>query len=343
MNNELKTAIKFQSDILNKVSRSFALTIPQLPDNLILPVGNCYLWCRIIDTIEDETNLSITEKFIFHQQIIAIFNHQLNIASFVTDLLPKLSKITTDDEKILINNANLIFTITKNLPNNQYLAIKECVVKMNNLMPEFEQISGLNGVNNLIELNKYCYAVAGVVGEMLTTLFGDYLNLTNNQKLQLELLAIDFARGLQITNILKDRWEDYYREICWLPKDLFNNTDFKQLLNNPNNLIFINGIQKLININFKYLKNALDYVLIIPKQEIGIRKFCLWAIWLAIATLNNINNYPNFTATKQIKVSKFKLRLIILITNSIVKNDWLLKICFNLFSNGLNLRKKLCL
>ncbi|MGI9214500.1 MAG: squalene/phytoene synthase family protein, partial [Gammaproteobacteria bacterium] len=52
MNKDLKAAIKFQSDILNKVSRSFALTIPQLPENLILPVGNCYLWCRIIDTIE---------------------------------------------------------------------------------------------------------------------------------------------------------------------------------------------------------------------------------------------------------------------------------------------------
>lgn len=334
---DINLAIEFQTYILNKVSRSFALTIPQLPEKLKLSIANCYLWCRITDTIEDEKNLLISEKYDFHQQIISIFNNKLNINHFIKNLLPKLTLATTNDEKKLIANANLLHTITQNLPYNQYTAIKKCIIKMNTLMPNFESIAGLNGFNNLYELNKYCYAVAGVVGEMLTTLFTEYLNLHNNQKVKLQTLAIMFARGLQITNILKDRWEDYYRKICWLPKNLFNNLDFKQLFNDPNNIIFINGIKKLININVENLRNALDYVLLIPKQEIGIRKFCLRAICLAITTLNNINRTPNFTSVKQIKVSKFKLKLIILVTNSIVKYNWLLKSYFNLFTRTLRL------
>jgi farnesyl-diphosphate farnesyltransferase len=37
----------YQDSILPQVSRSFALTIPQLPVELRTPVSNAYLLCRI--------------------------------------------------------------------------------------------------------------------------------------------------------------------------------------------------------------------------------------------------------------------------------------------------------
>ena len=43
----------YQDRILPHVSRTFALTIPQLPPALRTPVTNAYLLCRIADTIED--------------------------------------------------------------------------------------------------------------------------------------------------------------------------------------------------------------------------------------------------------------------------------------------------
>ena len=44
----------YQDQILPHVSRTFALTIPQLPESLRVAVTNAYLLCRIADTIEDE-------------------------------------------------------------------------------------------------------------------------------------------------------------------------------------------------------------------------------------------------------------------------------------------------
>ena len=44
----------YQDEILQYVSRTFALTIPQLPESLCKVVSNAYLLCRIADTIEDE-------------------------------------------------------------------------------------------------------------------------------------------------------------------------------------------------------------------------------------------------------------------------------------------------
>ena len=49
---------RYQERVLPLVSRSFALTIPQLPAELRIPVANAYLLCRIADTIEDESALS---------------------------------------------------------------------------------------------------------------------------------------------------------------------------------------------------------------------------------------------------------------------------------------------
>ena len=50
--------LAWQHAILQEVSRTFALTIPQLPSGLRDVVGNAYLLCRIADTIEDEPALS---------------------------------------------------------------------------------------------------------------------------------------------------------------------------------------------------------------------------------------------------------------------------------------------
>ncbi|MDL1867558.1 phytoene synthase, partial [Betaproteobacteria bacterium PRO4] len=41
---------RYQEHILQGVSRTFALTIPQLPPALREVVGNAYLLCRIVDT-----------------------------------------------------------------------------------------------------------------------------------------------------------------------------------------------------------------------------------------------------------------------------------------------------
>jgi len=52
----------YQDQILPHVSRTFALTIPQLPLALRVGVTNAYLVCRIADTIEDQTTSSAAAR-----------------------------------------------------------------------------------------------------------------------------------------------------------------------------------------------------------------------------------------------------------------------------------------
>ncbi|HJX20180.1 MAG TPA: squalene/phytoene synthase family protein, partial [Steroidobacteraceae bacterium] len=62
----------YQDQILPHVSRTFALTIPQLPPGLRTAVTSAYLLCRIADTIEDEPALSAAETFAFLQRFTAV-------------------------------------------------------------------------------------------------------------------------------------------------------------------------------------------------------------------------------------------------------------------------------
>ena len=64
--------LPYQEGALQGVSRTFSLTIPQLPDALRDVVGNAYLLCRIMDTIEDEIALSAAQKQAFSQCFVDV-------------------------------------------------------------------------------------------------------------------------------------------------------------------------------------------------------------------------------------------------------------------------------
>src|SRR5699024_12189169 len=78
----------YQDDILQKVSRTFALTIPQLPGPLRRVVTNAYLLCRIADTIEDESALTVEQKQHFHDVFLLVVSGKGNAHAFADELLP---------------------------------------------------------------------------------------------------------------------------------------------------------------------------------------------------------------------------------------------------------------
>jgi len=94
-------------------------------------------------------------------------------------------------------------------------------------MEKFQENTCKAGLKDLCELDSYCYYVAGVVGEMLTELFCDYSQEINKNRSRLLKLGISFGQGLQMTNILKDIWDDKKRGYCWLPQSVFNHNGFE--------------------------------------------------------------------------------------------------------------------
>jgi 4,4'-diapophytoene synthase len=322
----------FQSDMLQGVSRTFALTIPQLPAALYRVVSNAYLLCRIVDTIEDEPLLDGARKDYFCQQFLRALDGGKNAGLFGRQLSASLSKQTSPAEHELIRNARRVIQITRSFSAAQREALQHCVRTMAKGMTQFQLRNESYGLQTLADLDRYCYYVAGVVGQMLTSLFCLHSPEIAKRHDALMGLAISFGQGLQMTNILKDVWEDYRIGACWLPREIFaeEGLDLRDLTEAGKREEFQRGVQRLIGIAHGHLRNALTYTLLIPRQEVGIRNFCLWAIGFALLTLRKINKNLDYTDGSQVKISRLSVKGTVLMSRLAVRNDGLLKLLFYL-------------
>jgi farnesyl-diphosphate farnesyltransferase len=327
----------YQDYILPGVSRTFALTIPELPEALRTSVTNAYLLCRIADTIEDEPALSPTASLHFLQRFVAVLYGKEPAAALAQDLVPQLSKETLPAEHDLVANMERVVRVTNRLDAQQRLAIQRCVEVMAGGMHQFQQTASLRGVPRLSDLDDYCYYVAGDVGQMLTELFCGYSPAINRHRAELHELDVSFAQGLQMTNILKDVWEDRARGACWLPQEVFSRHGIDLGSLSQADSRFDAAMRELVGIAHVHLRNALSYTLLIPGKEAGLRRFCLWAIGLAVLTLRKIAETPGFTAGKQVKVPRSAVAVTRITTNISVRNNWMLRRLFELAARGVPL------
>ena len=251
-----------------------------------------------------------------------------------------LSDHTIPAEHNLIQQLDRVVRITRSFSPEQQKSLVRCVRIMSEGMVFYQKESHGQGLKNQAEMDRYCYFVAGIVGEMLTELYCHYSAEISLHRKRLVALSVSFGQGLQMTNILKDIWDDHARSACWLPQDLFDTAEV-QLKNLPamsGTEHFNNGLKQLIGIAHGHLENALNYTLMIPASETGIRKFCLWALGMAMLTLRKINSNLNFTDGGQVKISRNSVKSIIGLSNLLVKNDRLLKLIFSLAGSGLDKR-----
>ena len=312
----------YQLQILPHVSRTFALTIPQLPAALRPAVTNAYLLCRIADTIEDEPEVSAAETFLFLDRFVAVVAGNESAAALAREVTGRLSARTLPAERELVSNMERVIAVTATL-GEQRGPIQRCIELMCDGMHRFQRTASLGGLPRSADLDSYCYYVAGVVGEMLTELFCIYSPAIAAQREPLRDLAPSFAQGLQMTNILKDLWEDRSRGACWLPQELFarHEVDLDGLERQRTDTGFHTGLTELVAVAHGHLRNALTYTLLIPAREGGVRRFCLWAIGLAVLTLRRIAAHPQFSSGAEVKVPHSAVWLTRVSTSLAVRSD----------------------
>ncbi len=316
----------YQEQILPHVSRTFALTIPQLPEDLRSAVTSAYLLCRIADTIEDEPALCAADTYVYLERFAAVVAGREPAELLAHAVAARLTDCTLEAERDLVRNMDRVVRRVARMDAGPREAIGRCIDRMCYGMHHFQRTASLGGLKRSSDLDSYCYYVAGVVGEMLTELFCSHSSATAERHAGLAELATSFAQGLQMTNILKDVWEDRSRGACWLPQDVFarHGVDLATLKPVPHDAGFGAGLTELIGVAHAHLRNAIAFTLLIPSREPGIRRFCLWSIGLAVLTLRRIPAHPDFTAGAQVKVSHAAVALTRTLTTLAVRHDRIL-------------------
>ncbi len=317
--NTLSPDLAYQKAILGSVSRTFALTIPLLPPIIEKVVGNTYLLCRIVDTIEDAADLSPETKQHLSTLFVKAVLGKSPVDSFVEPCLEALKNYGNQDELDLIAHTPTVLRILHTCSNEDQQAVGRCVSIMSDGMSRFHSKQTQKGLKDLGEFEEYCYVVAGVVGELLTTIFSNHSPSFAEHIRGHQELALAFGQALQMTNILKDSPEDMARDVSWKPANI--------------------NQAHLLKIAYQKLQDSLEYILLIPKEELGMRRFCFLAFGLAVMTLSKIAKQSQFIHNDEAKLSRSTVMGFYSFTKFAVKSDALMQTFF--YASSRSLRRQI--
>ncbi|WP_290761931.1 squalene/phytoene synthase family protein [Fibrobacter sp. UBA4297] len=323
---EGKAAWKYAEDVLQLVSRTFALNIQVLRGKLHRSILLAYLYLRIADTVEDDPDMKAGEK----DYVLALFADVFKTGALETekirafvDALPESWHGSEDPNKDLCTKAEVVVPLLKSLPEVYRKPVCGVVVEMCGGMAKFALrqeaalSSGWFTLENVGELDEYCYYVAGIVGKLLTKLFSaDTCLIGAKREAELSKLDVSFGLALQVVNIVKDCVEDSGRRVCFIPEEICKRHGFAH----PSEL-FKNGadvekcgavLSELVQKAWRHLDDAIAYTKLIPNIKMRTRLFCLWPLFMAAENLSLIGDGVSvFTSDKKVKITRDTVKRIV--------------------------------
>jgi farnesyl-diphosphate farnesyltransferase len=208
-------------ELLAATSRTFALCIPLLPDETRLQVTIAYLLFRIADTFEDASHWPVADRLAALDELCALLRDPRDAARVAAAWHAKAPAQHPGYVR-LIADAPLVLRAFVALPDAAHDVVRDHVIRSAQGMAHFVALTenGSLQLTSLPQLRDYCYAVAGIVGEMLTELFLLRAPALASSAPFLRARAAAFGEGLQLVNILKDAADDQKEGRTYIPADL---------------------------------------------------------------------------------------------------------------------------
>ncbi|HOX24979.1 MAG TPA: phytoene/squalene synthase family protein [Candidatus Krumholzibacteria bacterium] len=312
MQSPLEDDWEWCEDMLTQVSRTFALCIRFLPDDVRRPVLLSYLLCRVADTVEDAPDVDLATK----RRLLDLFGRALADPSVDVGPLKTALPAGGDADTRLAAGAGRVLGLLREQPPAVAAAVVPWVQEMCHGMAEFagrpvrELGDGgtLRGLDNEADLDRYCYYVAGTVGHLLTAVFAAVRpRIDARAAARLDALAEDFGAGLQLVNILADVARDRQRGVSYVPETVCRAeglavADLLEPSQRPRARAALAWLSRRAR---ERLQHAREYCLAMPRTEYQLRLFCLVPYYLALRTLRALEEdrrYPE--AGLRVKVGR---------------------------------------
>lgn len=199
--------------ILQSVSRSFYLTIKFLPRPLREPISLAYLLARATDTIADTASIAVEIRLTNLLSLARVIAGELDFAAIAEPLRTFAAQQSDRAERKLIENLPGCMAWLEKLDpadRTDIRAVLQTIVKGQELdLRRFGDPATAVRLRNTAELDEYTYLVAGCVGEFWTNLgFRRLPPFAQRSPDEMKELGIDYGKGLQLINILRDRSAD---------------------------------------------------------------------------------------------------------------------------------------
>lgn len=283
-------------DLLDRTSRTFALAIPLLDLPPRHEVGIAYLLFRIADTFEDAARWPKQRRLDALGAFTQLLTSKERFGAHALGRAWREERPSDDDGTLdLLGETEGVLKALDGLTTARRRIIVQHVARTAEGMAEFVRRADDDGALKLVDaqdLQRYCYVVAGIVGELLTELFIEAAPHLEAIRPELMERQAAFGEGLQLVNILKDSEADALEGRSYLPPSM------------PREKVF--AIAKAD------LRAASEYVLLLQRAKAprGTVEFTALPVLLAHAALDQVERYGPGSKVSRIRVSELlgKLR-----------------------------------
>lgn len=298
---------------LPQVSRSFTLTIPMIDHELRDKITVGYVVARVLDTLEDSPIPLEMKKVLMDEWLEVLSSYEQNfnlntIYSKVKNIISKSSKYITNTaySELIKNTFNVYMAIT-NFDSQFAKSQHKWFNEMKNGMKKYLT----KRITTLEDFNEYTYCVAGTVGGFLTDLVCEGID-DGKQKEFLKATFRDFGLLLQKVNIIRDFREDVLEQRYFWPKDFLENYADADLLKEENSAFALRTLERMIFDAKLHIVKAHEYITNIPDQFKGYRMFAFVNFYMAVRTLEIMeNNRDIFLFEKPVKIERKEVEKII--------------------------------
>lgn len=210
--------------ILRSVSRSFYLSLRTLPRSLRDPLSLAYLLARATDTIADTPEPSVEVRRESLRDLASAIQGSASpeIAPRIRESFSSLQK--NDAERALIESLPVILEWLAGIDDRDRSEVRNVLQQINRgQMLDLERFGAGAGIRALMraaELDEYTYLVAGCVGEFWTRVcFAHVPRFSSLSESEMLSLGVEYGKGLQLINILRDVGSDLRNGRCYLPAE----------------------------------------------------------------------------------------------------------------------------
>jgi farnesyl-diphosphate farnesyltransferase len=277
-------------EMLRQVSRTFALSIEQLPSVLRDSITVAYLLLRVSDCLEDDAGLAADCK----ADLLRVWAGILGGDEPVERLTSRLTMLDgTDPEVYVAQHAADVMAGLDALPGELQAVIVQRVTETSLGMARWQEHGPW--VADEAEMDDYMHEVAGRVGYLLTDLFAWHSPKILSVRDTLMPLSREYGLALQTVNVIRGMRKDYERGWVFVPRSVYEHFGLtRDSLFDPANMEQAMAVVDVLAEKAeRHLRLGLDYVSAFPVREYRVRLACMWPLFFAVRTLAVSRNNAN--------------------------------------------------
>jgi farnesyl-diphosphate farnesyltransferase len=210
-------------DLLLETSRTFALTIPLLPEPTRRATCLAYLLFRISDTFEDASTWTRDDRIAALRTWSDVLRDtgawQSRARSLSAEWLAKSPSRHEGYLRLIGAIGEVLAAVEALTPPRRHIVVEHAIRSADGMADVLgrSDADGFVRLLDLADLQSYCYIVAGIVGELLTSLFLHDSPILAGEAKALRAHERAFGEALQLVNILKDEHDDASEGRRFLP------------------------------------------------------------------------------------------------------------------------------